>query len=224
MPADAQTMPEQDAKPPKRLLRNYLLNPAFQLKYTGAVVLVTALVAGGTGGWLGYEAYRYSTGMSDMLLMQQSTAAMFDEEAIAMGNADEMQELFERESRERDAEVRNQIIAGVTGLVLVLVVALGITGIIVTHKVVGPAYKLKLQLGDIANGNLNIQGGFRKGDELQDVGEAFKAMVAALRRRQQEEIADLDDIIESAKEADVAEGIVDKIADLRARMQAELEA
>lgn len=223
MTADAQTVPNEDAKPPKRLLRNYLLNPAFQLKYTGAVVLVTALIASGTGGWLGFEAYRYSTGMSDMLLMQQSTAAMFDDEAMAAGSGDELQELLERESRERDLEVRNQIIAGVTGLVVVLVVALGITGIIVTHKVVGPAHKLKLQFGDIAGGTLTLHGGFRKGDELQDVGEAFKVMVSALRKRQEDEISDLDGIIASAQEADLDEAIVEKISDLRDRMQSALD-
>lgn len=216
MTADAQTMPKQDAKPPKRLLRNYLLDARFQLKYTGMVVVVTALVTGGTGTWLGYEAYRYSTGMSEMLLIQQG--------GVAEQLDDELHQLMEDESRQRDLEVRNQIVLGVVALVVILVLALGFTGIVVTHKVVGPAYKLKLQLGDVANGNLNIQGGFRKGDELQDVGEAFKSMVTALRDRQEEEIADLEKILEAVKGEDVDEGILDQINDLRERMRAPLDA
>ena len=98
MTAEAQSMPKKSGGgPPKRRLRNYLLDPGFQLKYTGAVVLVTVLVTSGVGAWLGYEAYKYSTGMSDMLLMQDETfgpllpviAFTSDEEALALANDSE---------------------------------------------------------------------------------------------------------------------------------------
>jgi len=224
MTAKAQSMPNPNTKPPKRLLRNYLLDARFQLKYTGAVVLVTTLVAGGVGGWLGYEAYNYSRGMSDMLLMQQG-GMMEDVD-------DELHALLENEARERDVEVRNQIILGIVLLVVILALALGFTGIVVTHKVVGPAYKLKLQLGDVAGGNLNVHGGFRKGDELQEVGEAFKAMVTALRERREAEIAELDRIREAAERAQSADegsvaddaDLVEQIDALRDRMHVPLDA
>lgn len=213
MTAEAQSVPKQGGGgPPKRRLRNYLLNPGFQLKYTGAVVLVTALVTAGVGAWLGYEAYNYSRGMSDMLLMQQGGAMEVD---------DALQEVLERESAEEDARVRTNIIVGIVALVLILSVSLGLTGIVITHKIVGPAYKLKLLLGDVEKGRLNVRGGLRKGDELQDVGEAFQKMVQALRDRQEEEIAELEEILEKSGDAD--EEVVEKLTALRDRMRAALE-
>ncbi|MCB9591310.1 MAG: hypothetical protein H6719_01150 [Sandaracinaceae bacterium] len=195
-------------------MRNFLLDPGFQLKYTGAVVLVTALVTGGVGTVLGYEAYNYSKGMSDMLLMQQGGEMEVD---------DTLQQLLEEQTAEEDARVRNNIILGIVVLVVVITLALGATGIVITHKIVGPAYKLKLLLGDVAGGRLNVRGGLRKGDELQDVGDAFKAMVVALRDRQEAEISELEEILEQAEAADVDEGVRDKIVAMRDRMRASLE-
>lgn len=213
MTAEAQSVPKQGGGgPPKRRLRNYLLNPGFQLKYTGAVVLVTALVTGGVGTWLGYEAYKYSTGMSDMLLMQEGGAMEVD---------DTLQALLEEQAAEEDARVRNNIIVGIVALVLILTVALGLTGIVITHRIVGPAYKLKLLLGDVERGRLNVRGGLRKGDELQDVGEAFQKMVQALRDRQEAEIAELEEILEKAGDADGE--VVERITALRDQMRAALE-
>jgi len=216
MTANAQSAPKKGGGPPKRRLRNYLLEPRFQLKYTGYVVLVTVLVTSGVGSWLGYRAYEYSTGMSDMLVMQDG-GDMGDELDPAL------QEFFEDESAEADAEVRNTIIGGIVTLIVVLSVLLGLMGIYVTHRIVGPAYKLKLLLGQVERGNLGVQGRLRKGDELQDVGDAFGRMVEALRSRQEEEIAEIDAIATKAEEDGVDEAIVERLTDLRDRMKAALE-
>ena len=104
---------------------------------------------------------------------------------------------------------------------LILTVALGLTGIVITHRIVGPAYKLKLLLGDVERGRLNVRGGLRKGDELQDVGEAFQKMVQALRDRQEAEIAELEEILEKAGDADGE--VVERITALRDQMRAALE-
>jgi len=215
MTGEAQTAPKQGGgAPPKRLMRNYLLNPGFQLKYTGYVVLVTVLVTSGVGGWLGWEAYNFSTAMSDMLVMQDGGGMEVD---------DTLQEILEAESAAEDARVRNTIIGGIVTLVVLLSFLLGVTGIIITHKIVGPAYKLKLLLGDVAKGQLNLKGGLRKGDELQDVGDAFKAMVRALHDRQTEEVAEIDGILEDAKSADADEALIERITSLRERMSVALE-
>ncbi len=213
MTAEAKSAPKSGGGPPKRMLRNFLLDPRFQLKYTGAVVLVTALVTSGVGAWLGYEAYTYSKGMSEMLTMQEGAGMEVD---------DTLQELLEAESAEEDAKVRNKIIIGIVALVAILSLALGFTGIIITHRIVGPAYKLKLLLSDVAGGRLNVHGGLRKGDELQDVGLAFKAMVVALRDRQAEELAVVDEIIAAADGAEPE--LLEKLGSLRDRMQAHLDA
>lgn len=217
MTANAQSAPKKGGGgPPKRRLRNYLLDPRFQLKYTGYVVLVTILVTSGVGGWLGYRAYEYSTGMSDMLVMQDGADMGEDIDPA-------LQEFFEDQSAEADAEVRNTMIGGIVTLIVVLSVLLGLMGIYVTHRIVGPAYKLKLLLGQIERGNLGVQGRLRKGDELQDVGAAFQRMVDALRSRQEEEIAELDAIVEKAEADGADEAMIEKLSALRDRMKAALE-
>src|SRR5690606_38468001 len=164
---DAQSMPKP-GQSPKRRIRNFLLDARFQLKYTGAVVAVTVIVTGLVGFWRGREAYHYSRESTQVLTAQ------------AAGVSPELFDYLQEESAAKDAEVLRNIVFGISSLVVILAIALGITGIVVTHKVVGPAYKLKLLLGDVAAGSLNVRGGLRKGDELQDVGDAFKTMVAAL--------------------------------------------
>lgn len=222
MTAEAQPLPKPKGGPPKRRLRNFLLDSKFQLKYTGFVVVVTIItsvfVTGIVGGWAGQKAYEFSQGQSEMLTMQQGGA---------MEVSDELQEFLEDEARERDEEVKNQIVSTIVTMVIVVSLALtlilGITGIIITHKIVGPAYKLKLLLSDVASGKLNVRGGLRRGDELQDVGDAFKSMVVALRERREEELASVDEILEAAKESEADDGVVDKLTALRERLQATLD-
>lgn len=222
MATEAKSLPKSGGQQPKRRLRNYLLDKPFQLKYTGMVVLVTVVTAVAVttvvGYWLGNEAYKYSQGMSEMLLMQRGAGMEVD---------DELQALFEEEAREQDQQVKDQIFTGILMMVLivslVLTLALGFTGIIVTHKVVGPAYKLRMLLGKVEQGSFNVKGGFRKGDELQALGEAFKTMVASLRERREEELAQLDEAIEKAQEKDADEEVLASLQALRDRLKATLE-
>lgn len=221
MASDAQRVPRSGGTQPKRRLRNFLLDRGFQLKYTGMVVLVTVVTAIAVtslvGGWLGNEAYKFSQGMSEMLLMQRGGGMVVD---------DELHQLFEQEARERDEQVKSQIINGIVVMVvvvsLVLTLALGVTGIVVTHKVVGPAYKLKLLLGKVEEGSFNVEGGLRKGDELQDVGQAFRRMLQSLRERREEELAQLEEAIAEAKSSHADEAVVAKLDALRERLETTL--
>ncbi len=210
MSTDAQSMPKP-GQSPKRRIRNFLLDARFQLKYTGAVVAVTVIVTGLVGFWLGREAYHYSRESTQVLTAQ------------AAGVSPELFDYLQEESAAKDAEVLRNIVFGISSLVVILAIALGITGIVVTHKVVGPAYKLKLLLGDVAAGSLNVRGGLRKGDELQDVGDAFKTMVAALKQRREEELAELESAIEKATAAGLEGDALESLVLLRDRLQRTLE-
>ena len=192
--------------PPKRRFRNYLLDPRFQLKYTLMVVCVTVAVA----SVLGYFAYDYSRGQTELM-----TLRMAELPELASATVDDL----EGEARKQDRQVLLSIVAGIVFLTL----ALGFTGILVTHKVVGPAYKLKLLLHDVAEGKLRLAGRLRKGDELQDLFEAFAEMVESLRDAQSKEVAAIDEAIEAARAAGVGEEGLLKILEVRDRMQAALD-
>lgn len=205
MAANATSAPQTSGggPPPKRRLRNYLLDARFQLKYTSYVVVVTLLVASA----LGYLAYEESRGQTQMLSISW---AMEDPTATT--------EFIEQRAAEYDRNLLLQIIAGV----LVLTVALGCTGILVTHRVVGPAYKLKLLMQHVADGHLNLKGRLRKGDELQDVFLVFEQMIETQRKNQQEEIDLLARAIDRAKAGGATDEALRDLETLRQRMEAEL--
>ena len=110
----------------------------------------------------------------------------------------------------------------VIGLTL-LVVLIGLLGIYFTHKVAGPIYKMKLLLGQVADGKLNFQGRLRKGDELQEFFEVFAGMVEKLKARQAAEVADLDAAIEEAKVSGASDAALSKLTKVRDVMRAALE-
>lgn len=202
------SQPAAPGAPVKRSFRNYLLVPKFQLKYTSMVVGVTVLVA----SVLGIQAYSYSKGQTEMLTINKMEA---QGEAINEQFVKDM----EQYSLEADRKVAFSIVAGV----LLLAFALGVTGIVVTHRLVGPAYRLKVLLRDVRDGHLRVQGRFRKGDELQDVFEAFQEMIESLRAAQAAEIALLDDAITKAKQVGVPSEAIAEVEQVRERMRAALD-
>lgn len=199
--ANAGSVPQPQQPPIKRRFRNYLLDPAFQLRYTGMVVLVTLLVASG----LGYVAYEESRAQTEML-------------TVNMALAGETADFIEETARNADRELLLKIITGIA----ILVLSLGVTGILVTHRVVGPAYKLKSLFRDVANGHLRVYGRLRKGDELWDVFDEFEKMIIKLRSNQRGEIDRLDKVIAQAKEAGTSAEVIAQLDDLRGRMEAEI--
>lgn len=107
---------------------------------------------------------------------------------------------------------------------LAFVVAIGLAGIVVTHKIVGPIFKMKRLLREVGDGKIVVQSRLRKGDEMHDLFEVFVTMVEHLRTRHEDKIKILDDAIEQAVAAKVDDATISKIRTVRASMQSELDA
>lgn len=103
-----------------------------------------------------------------------------------------------------------------------LVLGIGVAGILVTHKVAGPIFKMKRQIADVGAGHLKMPSKLRKGDELVHFFEAFESMVASLRKRQEHEIDLLDKAI-SQLEGRADAGALEPLHALRADMKAALD-
>lgn len=191
---------------PKRRFRNYLLDSRFQLRYTGMVVVVTFIIA----SFLGWIAYQQSKGQTEMM-----TIGMMDD-AVDAG----AMELIQAEAEAYDRQFLLSIIGGIA----ILVLSLGATGILVTHRIVGPAFKMKSLFRDVADGHLRIRGGLRKGDELQDVFLEFERMINKLRDGKRSEIDLLAAAIAKARSADVDPGVLSDLEALRSAMEKELKA
>ncbi|MDB4988550.1 MAG: hypothetical protein JWN04_3728 [Myxococcaceae bacterium] len=191
---------------PKRQLRNYLLDRRFQLKYTGMVVGVTMVVA----SILGALAYHESKGQTEALQIQLATQPDLDPGVSAQ---------LEAFGVDRDREILIGIILGVAALTI----ALGLTGIVVTHKMVGPAYKMRMLLTTVAKGHLRVDGGLRKGDELKEVFNAFNEMVQQLRSRRESDIERLEEALREAEQSNRADGLARILTDMRSRIREELD-
>ncbi len=77
------------------------------------------------------------------------------------------------------------------GALVLLILGIGFAGIVVTHKVAGPIFKMRRHLRDVAKGKLEVPWGLRKGDELVEFFETFRKMVASLRKEREDQIAQL---------------------------------
>lgn len=165
---------------PKRHLRNYLLDRRMQLHYALWVTLISAVVA----VTLGAVIYRQSA---------------FASEQIVQGlDAPEMAWL--------DAPLREQIEAGLrrsdldlvlwmAGVGLVLALTLMGALVVMTHKVAGPLYRMAAILEQLRQGRLTPPGALRKGDQLGSSFEALRTAHAALRRRAEEDLAAIDELL-----------------------------
>jgi methyl-accepting chemotaxis protein len=205
MTAEAQRLSSHPGRThPPRKLRNYLLEPKFQLKYTSMVVGVTVVVA----SVLGHYAYQYSTGQTQLLNIERMETR---------GSTSDKRLIADLETYAREAD--RKVLLAVLGGIGVLALALGATGIVVTHRLVGPAYRLKQLLRQISDGRMQPVGSLRKHDELQDVFEAFQQMVASLRSAREQQIEELDAALKAASDAGVDPHAVAPVRALRDRLR-----
>ncbi len=84
----------------------------------------------------------------------------------------------------------------IVSALLLLVLGVGLAGVVVTHKVAGPVFKMKRLLGELAKGNFRVVARLRKGDELQYFFDAFNDATDQLRRRQEGELEQIDLVID----------------------------
>jgi HAMP domain-containing protein len=159
---------------PKRRIRNFLLDKRFQLKYTLAVVAISAVISAGLGYFL-YQAHRESSrvaSLDDPDLDGALRSVLLDEDRKV---------LF--------------VLAGFLGG---LVLCLGAVGIVATHKIAGPAYAMRRTMSAIADGKLPTVRALRKHDELQAVGNELKRMADNLREREETELKALKAALEGS--------------------------
>jgi nitrogen fixation/metabolism regulation signal transduction histidine kinase len=141
-------------------------------------------------------------------------------EADAKFLADRAKDL---ENQKVEVEKRQAKLA--TALVLallVLVLGIGVAGIVFTHKIAGPIFKMKRLLRQVGEGKLVVRERLRKGDELVHFFEVFEQMVETLRAGQKEEIDKISAIIEELEGGKSSSG-AEKLKELRAEMQSKLE-
>jgi hypothetical protein len=159
----------------KRSIRNYLLDSAYQLRFTAVIVVISAVLTGGLGYFVMHKAHEASR------VVQVRALDPTDE------LAQELVKQFEQNDR--------ILLVGLIAFGFVLCLVLAGYGIVLTHKVAGPLFKVASYLDKIRDGHLGVVYNLRKGDQLVDFFAHFKGAHDALRANTEADIVLLDKAI-----------------------------
>jgi hypothetical protein len=228
----------------KRSFRNLLLDSRFQLKYTGILVVVAAVVTVLLGSFL-YATSREVVDESKRVV-EESQRVVEESKKVSdvvmmsikdnYGQDNDLAQAFNEEAAKADQKVLDQqhmlisqqqalvkqqqkMMVALVGALAFLVVVIGCFGIWFTHKIAGPIYKMKILLRQVGDGKLVFHGKLRKGDELQDFFEVFSSMVDKLRERQVREVTQLDAAIKMAGTSGATEESLSKVQAVRDEMK-----
>jgi methyl-accepting chemotaxis protein len=151
------------ARPPKRRVRNFLLDTSLQLRLASYLVAVATALSIALG-WLLWQAYRETS----------RVVALGDPE---MG--DSIAQALASEDRWRIVLVS----AALAGVLLCLLCA----AVVITHRIAGPAYAIARTCRHVAEGNLTPPRPLRSRDLLTDLADDVAGMLEALRQREARE-------------------------------------
>ena len=195
------------APPRQRKMRNYLLDAPLQLRFTAVLVLATLLGAGLLGIFLARALNRLSE-QAERAVEARAAAAQASHE---LGNASLSKTLLERfndpaftaqlerQSRAIDAayqaeqvqvaEQRREVARESSRIgwlvlfsVVVFVLAVLLLGIVITHRIAGPVYRVRRLLSDLGEGRRDVpRHGLRDGDELRELFDSAASLVKTLR-------------------------------------------
>lgn len=147
-----------DKKPYQRSLRNYLINPRYQLKYifwitmTGlALILIYSTLM-----------YRY---------IHENYALLIELSPMT----DDVKAQLYRELRE--------IVIKVSGISFLFLTVCSFFGLLLSHRTAGPMFHFKRVFGEIQAGQLDRRIRLRPKDDFRDVAEAFNKMMDSLQRK-----------------------------------------
>jgi len=245
----------------QRRARNYLLDPRFQLKYTGFLVLVALLLSSVLGLQLWLTSREVIAQSQHAVRAGQETVArgktMVEEsrkvsEVVAMNIAreyadnPELADLFSQDNKAREkklAEEQERLVKDAEALqaqaqyleaqqkktlyilfggLTILVIAIGLAGIVFTHKISGPVFKMTGLLREVSEGKLRIPSGLRKGDELRSFFDMFVTMLESLRKQRAHEVEQIDKVL-TALDGKVDEASLRPLRELRQGLAAGLD-
>ncbi|AUX24369.1 hypothetical protein SOCEGT47_049060 [Sorangium cellulosum] len=236
------TSPAQDRTTPRSpSRRRLLLNPRFQLKYTGLLVAVVLAVMAALGlviwqtAGVATEQARIAATQAERALTEAANSASILKMSAAALGGDELGSTLEqelektnREHQQNLAEVaarrahveeqRERLLYILVGGGALLLLVLGVLGVFITQRIVGPVHQLKRLCRQVGTTRLTIGEGLRKGDELGDLFDTFVQMTYSLKALQTGRLATLDAAIEKAEAQNASAEVLAGLRALRAQL------
>lgn len=139
----------------RRKLRNFLINPAFQLKYAF---------------WLS---------ASGLTLVSMNAALFYIYTRENYSTLVELSPMTDDVRRLLQAEL-HLIILQLSALSLAFVILMTLLGIVISHRAAGPLFHFNRIFREITEGNRQARVRLRPGDDFQDVAASFNRMMDSL--------------------------------------------
>jgi hypothetical protein len=153
-----------DTPPAEPFRRHYLLDRGFQLKYALVMAVAGLAVAAIFGLWV-HQAHAQATAL---LAPDAETRALLD-------RSDRM------------------LLGVLGGIAALLAAALGLLGVVITHRVAGPVFVMGHYLRVISEGRFPRMRTLRSSDELRPFFRTFIDAVENLKRRERHHAEVLED-------------------------------
>ncbi len=224
---------------PPRRSRRYLIDARFQLKYTGMLIGVVLSVMVVLGAFLLQTARTASTHASfaadqaERALKESAASAKllrmnaaYDpalseslDKDLAVLDGEYQKNLAEVQTRRKDVDRqarRLELLLG--GGSVALLISLMVMGIFITHRIVGPVYRMKRLLRQVGTARFSVKEKLRKGDELEDLFETFIQSVHSLEALQAGRRATLEATIAKAEKANVSDEVMRGLEALRGQL------
>ncbi len=150
--------------------RKVLIKRAFQLKYVGAILFFVLLITFISSITIYMSIFPY---------LSEKLANVYPQGRLVM-------------------VLRNANMKVLMSTAVVLPIAVWV-GIMFSHRIAGPWYRMEVILREIAEGSLIKRVNLRKGDELQSLGEAINEVTDNLRLMAKENIEYIDSLDDTLK-------------------------
>lgn len=191
--------------------KRYLISSSFQLRYTFFIIalLLTVMVVTGMAFYIGmvgsaiesFSGYRVSKELesaNDLVSREGGQYAkqnydflkMFREAMLLSGRQKQM--IYDAMK-----DINKKLIPKL----LLLSVAIIIFGILISHRVAGPMYRIEQSAEAIRRGNLRVNFSIRKSDEMKKVSAALNDMTKSLHK-------DMEDAKKAAAALEVKAGLL----------------
>ncbi len=208
-------------KKAKRSVRNYLLDPHLQLRFTAYVSGVAACSSILLGAFLWHtsrslvretqlavearsQAIEFNHSLS-LATLNNELMHTYNDPALHAAFQQRSKLLKQRMEKEKSAAISQKqnvlreqramtwgLIAGLVAFFFL--VALGT--IVFTHQVAGPIYRIKRTMQNVSKGKLTTSLQLRKRDQVRDLFEEMERMVHALRLHRLNQRQILDSVLE----------------------------
>jgi hypothetical protein len=181
----------------RRRWRNFLLDRNYQLRYAAVMASIAGVLTAGLGAGILRQTQEVAQESQKLAAKAQEASKIV--ELQELGNPDdptvkeikkafaESDEVYKRQARAAHNQARFVPYA-LFAFFILLVVAMALYAIVMTHRVAGPLFKIANYLKRMTDNRFGEIYDLRKGDELQEFFATFKQAYNAVKSRTQEDL------------------------------------